>query len=322
MGIIGTGASAAQIVPAIAPEVAHLTVFQRTPIWISPRPDYPLPAPGSLLWLRRFGAFRALSRLSSELGIEILTLATAVYGRFPFLVRGVEAAVRRWMAWQVRDPEVRAKLLPRYTLGCKRPTPSNTYLRTFNRPNVSLVTAPIDHIAPRGVATADGALHEVDTLILATGFLTTQRGNNPAFEVVGRDNVELGALWEAERLQSYRGVAVPGFPNFFLTAGPYSGGFNWFTMLEAHLAQIIGCIEEAAARNASEVEVEQAAHDAWMRSMWRHAEGAVFKAGACQQANSYYIDRHGDAALPLPRTPWWRAWKVRGAETRGFRFSE
>lgn len=321
VAVIGTGASAAQIIPAIAAEVGQLSVFQRTPIWISPRPDYPLPRPERWYALRRFGAVRALGRLASELNIEVLTLATAVYQRFPPLVGVVQAVVRAWMAAQVRDPAVREALLPDYTLGCKRPTPSNTYLKTFNLPHVSLVTAPIQRIAPEGVVTEDGVLHEADVLVMATGFLTTQKGNAPAFEVVGRSGVELGQHWEAHRLQCYRGVAVPGFPNFFLTAGPYSGGFNWFTMLTAHLDQIIGCIEQAHREGATLVEVEQAAHDAWMREMWRHAEGTVFKSGGCASARSYYIDRHGDAALPLPRTPWWRAWRLRGAETEGFRFS-
>ncbi|MEL6343453.1 MAG: NAD(P)/FAD-dependent oxidoreductase [Myxococcota bacterium] len=322
VGVIGTGASAAQIIPAIADTVAHLHVFQRTPIWIAPRLDYRLPAPNAWHNLRRFGAFRAVNRWVSEMGIEILTLATAVYQRSPLLVQGVQRLVRAWMARQVTDPDIRRKLLPTYTLGCKRPTPSNTYLKTFNRPHVRLVTTPIAAIEPSGVRTVDETLHAIDTLVLATGFLTTQRGNAPAFEAIGRDGIPLGAVWDAQRLQSYRGVAMPGFPNLFLTAGPYSGGFNWFTMLSAHLDQIIGCIQEAGRRNARMVEVDPQAHAEWMMTMWRYAEETVFTAPSCHGSNSFYIDRHGDAALPLPRTPGWRARMIQNAETQGFVFSQ
>ena len=92
-------------------------------------------------------------------------------------------------------------------------------------------------------------------------------------------------------------------------------------MLSAHLDQIIACIEEVDARGARRVEVSEAAHAAWMEEMWRHAESTVFKHASCAGSRSYYIDRHGDAALPLPRTPWWRAWRIRGAEIEGFAFS-
>ncbi len=165
-----------------------------------------------------------------------------------------------------------------------------------------------------------GGLHALDVLVLATGFLTTERGNAPSFEVVGRGGVELGALWEQHRLQAYQGVAVPGFPNFFLTAGPYSGGFNWFAALEAHLGVIFGCLDEAKGRGAATVEVRPDAHEAYMQEMWRHAEGTIFKAPGCAGSNSYYLDRHGDASLPLPRTPWWRSWRFRRTGTSGFWF--
>ena len=320
VGVIGTGASAVQIVPTIAPEVAQLTVFQRTPIWVAPRPDYPLPPTGSPGRLRRFRWVRKMGRLGSEAGIELLTLATAVYGRAPFLVRTVQRLVRGWMRRQVEDPETRERLLPDYTLGCKRPGSSNTYLQAFNRPHVHLVTEPIDRIVADGVVTADGALHAMDTLVLATGFLTTEKGNAPAFQVFGRDGVELGDFWDRERLQAYCGVAVKGFPNFFLTAGPYSGGFNWYTMLEAHLGLITGCFAEARRRGATRIEVRADAHDAYMTEMWRRAEDTVFVDHTCSTANSYYLDRHGDPALPLPRTPRGRARHLRRKGLEGFVF--
>jgi cation diffusion facilitator CzcD-associated flavoprotein CzcO len=210
--------------------------------------------------------------------------------------------------------------MPDYGLGCKRPTTSNEYLQAFNRDNVQLVTQPIERICPEGIVTGDQTVHAVDTIVLATGFLTTEKGNAPSFEVIGRDGVELGQFWEERRLQAYAGVSVPGFPNFFLTAGPYSGGFNWFAALEAHLALITRCIDEARARGATRVEVRRDAHERYMRHMWQRAAGTVFKDGSCQTARSYYIDRHGDASLPLPHTPWLRVIRSRPRGTRGYDF--
>ena len=259
-------------------------------------------------------------RLLSESRIEFLTFAIVNYRRFPFVVQFVQRSVRHWMRRQVRDPDTAAKLLPGYGLGCKRPTISNTYLAAFNRDNVLLVTQPIKRICPQEIVTDDQTLHEVDTIILATGFLTTERGNAPSFEVVGCDGIELGQFWEENRLQAYAGVSVPGFPNFFLTVGPYSGGFNWFTTLKAHLAHIMGCLAEARARGATRVEVTRDVHERYMRHMWQRADGTVFKDASCASANSYYVDRHGDASLPLPHTPWWRVMRGRWQRTHGYRF--
>ena len=318
VAIIGTGATAVQVVPEIAPTVAELRVFQRTPIWVSPRFDRQLRPPTGLS-LRRFAVIRSLLRLVSESSLEFLTFAIVNYQRFPFIVRLVQRIVRRWMEAQVRDRETAARLVPRYGLGCKRPTASNTYLQAFNRDNVHLVTQPIARICPEGIVTEDATVHAVDTLILATGFLTTERGNGPSFEVVGIDGVELGQFWDENGLQAYAGVAVPAFPNFFLTAGPYSGGFNWFAMLDAHLAHIMGCMDEARARGNTRVEVSRDAHERYMHHMRQRAGRTVFKDSSCVASNSYYVDRHGDASLPLPHTPWWRALRVRRLQTQGYR---
>jgi cation diffusion facilitator CzcD-associated flavoprotein CzcO len=319
VAIIGTGATAVQVVPEIAPQVAELRVFQRTPIWVSPRLDAALKPP-SALSLRRYAAMRSLLRFVSEASLEFLTFAIVNYRRFPFVVRLVQRTVGSWMAAQVRDRETAARLIPRYGLGCKRPTASSTYLQAFNRDNVRLVTKPIVRVCPQGILTDDGTVHEADTLILATGFLTTEQGNAPSFDVIGRDSLELGQLWDQEGLQAYAGVSVPGFPNFFLTAGPYSGGFNWFPMLAAHLAHIMACLDQARAHRATRIEVKRDVHNRYMRHMRERAAGTVFKDACCATSNSYYVDRHGDASLPLPHTPWWRARRGRALQAQGYSF--
>jgi cation diffusion facilitator CzcD-associated flavoprotein CzcO len=316
VAVIGTGASAVQIVPEIAPRVGRLAVFQRTPIWVAPRPDAPL-APGRMS-PRRFAAVRKALRAWSETRIELLTFLVVNYGMMRPIARLIQRHTLGWMRRQVRDADTAARLLPTYGLGCKRPAISNTYLAAFNRDNVALVTQPIARICAEGIVTADGELHEADAIVLATGFLTTEKENGPTFDVVGRDGVELTEWWDAHRRQAYAGVSMPGFPNFFLTAGPYAGGFNWFAMLEANLAHIMACIDTARARAATRVEVRADAHAEFMRHIWRRADGTVFKHGVCGGSNSYYIDRHGDASLPLPHTPWWRVLTAR--RTRDYAF--
>ncbi len=319
VAIIGTGASAVQVIPELAPRVSEMRVFQRTPIWVSPRLDRRI-RPGARLSLLRLAPGRALLRMFSEASLELVTFSIVNYRRFPGIVGVVQWCVRRWMGRQVHDQATAAALLPRYGLGCKRPTASTNYLSTFNRDNVRLVVEPIVRVTVDGIVTTDGTLHAVDTIVLATGFLTTERGNAPSFEVVGRDGIELGQFWEDEGLQAYAGVTVPGFPNFFLTAGPYSGGFNWFSMLEAHLAHIMGCIDQAHLRGATRVEVRRDMHEAYMRHMRKRAAGTVFEDPSCAGSRSYYVDRHGHASLPLPHTPWWRARRGRRFLALGYDF--
>jgi cation diffusion facilitator CzcD-associated flavoprotein CzcO len=319
VAIIGTGASAVQIVPQIATRVSHLSVFQRTPIWVAPRGDSALE-PGRPS-LRRLSIARRAMRALSESYLELLTFLIVNYRSVRPVVHVVQGRIRAWMLRQVRDPDTAARLLPTYGLGCKRPAISNTYLAAFNRDNVTLVTRPIAHVQPRGVITDDGVRHEVDAIVLATGFLTHEKGNAPNFRVVGRDGVELSEWWDAHRRQAYAGVSAPGFPNFFLTAGPYSGGFNWFAMLDANLAHIMACIDGVRTRGAAHVEVRPDAHERYMRHVWRRADGTVFKSGACALSNSYYIDRHGDASLPQPHTPWWRVLRGHVVGTRDYHFA-
>jgi cation diffusion facilitator CzcD-associated flavoprotein CzcO len=318
VAVIGTGASAVQVVPEIAPLVTRLTVFQRTPIWIAPKLDRPLS--GTRLSLRRFSVIRKTLRLVSESGLEFLTFSIVNFRRFPFVVRLVQRGLRVLMRRQVTDQVTADALVPDYGLGCKRPAISNCYLPTFNRANVTLVTQPIERICPEGIVTADQAVHAVDAIVLATGFLTTEQGNAPAFEVLGREGVELGQFWSTHRRQAYAGVSMPGFPNFFLTAGPYSGGFNWFAMLEANLFHIMACLDLARARGVTRVEVKRDVHERYMRHMWHRGEGTVFKSPSCASANSYYLDRHDDPSLPLPHTPWWRTIRGRWKGTQGYRF--
>lgn len=332
VAIIGTGASAVQVVPSIAPDVGHLEVYQRTPIWVGPRPDKALD-PNARFSLRNLPVFRRLARYFSEFGLEIGTLAAVKYDygkgkgrkrgliRSKNLVRRVEKAQAAYVRRSVDDPELHDKLIPNYGFGCKRPAFSNDYLQSFNRDNVDLVTEPIDKITPKGIVTRDGVEHALDVIVLGTGFKTLERGNAPSFDVVGLEGRELGEWWHENRYQAYGGITVPRFPNFFLTAGPFAGGFNWFAMLEPNVKYILRCMTKARSQHSTYIEVKADAHKRYHEQMLERSERAVFKDAACVASHSYYLDHHGDASLPYPQTPWYRWFRVRLKSLRDFHFA-
>ncbi|MGH8693166.1 MAG: flavin-containing monooxygenase [Burkholderiales bacterium] len=311
VAVIGTGASAVQVVPAIAPLVAQLQVFQRTPIWVLPRPDREIPS-----WKRKMFAVLPLTqkmvRLWNSLVTEfIMVLGIVYYKRFPRIVRYAENLFHRRLERHVRDPALREKLTPLYGFGCKRPSFSNDYLRSFNRDNVELVTAPIRRVTPDAIVTAEGKERKIDVLILATGFKVLEKGNLPPYELYGLRGLELNSFWDEHRLQAYEGISVPGFPNFFTMPGPYAtAGDSWFSMIEAQTRHALRCIKAARRRRATYVEVRQEAHDAYFADILRRQKNTVFFNNRCTLANSYYFDRHGDAPFLRPASGieiWWRS---------------
>ena len=304
VAIIGTGASAVQVIPSIAPEVRRLTVFQRTPIWCLPKPDKPREQ-----WrLDGFPGAGRIRRLASQAFVELTFPLPAHFDGVIPLAKIGERAGRKFLREQVRDPELREKLTPRYTLGCKRPGFDNDYLRTFNRDNVDLITEPIEEITPGAIRTADGSEHEADTLILATGFKVFDHGNMPPYPVLGRDAVSLEGWWDENRYQAYQGVSVPGFPNLFAILGPYAyNGASYFTLIENQSRHIVRCLKRARKDRATSVEVRPEANRRYFESMLSRRKNQVFFRGSCGTANSYYFDRHGDApfrASPTLEAAW------------------
>ena len=218
VGVIGTGASAIQLIPAIAPEVEQLTVFQRTPIWCLPKLDAPM-SPRVRRALRSVPGAELATRWASQAFVEVtFVLAAHFAGTFSGIATRGEATARK-MLREVKDPVVREKLTPKYSLGCKRPSFSNEYIPAFNRENVLLETTSIEAITETGVRMSDGVEHPLDVLVLATGFKVFDSGNLPAFEMLGAGGVDLEEWWDANRLQAYEGVSVPGFPELILDPG-------------------------------------------------------------------------------------------------------
>ncbi|MGH9185172.1 MAG: flavin-containing monooxygenase [Acidimicrobiales bacterium] len=303
VGIIGTGASAVQIIPEIAPIAGRLDVYQRTPIWVGPKFDPLTPELVQRLF-RRVPPAQELVRRMATRGTELVLIDLVVHHRrVPFIARGLAFLSRRW--WyrsQVPDPELRRRLTPDYGIGCKRPSVSNSYLKTFTRSNVELVTDPIDRITEQGVRTVDGVERPVDVLILATGFrMASDPQNFRRTPVRGRDGFDLATFYANERLQSYEGISIPKLPNHFMIFGPYGWtGGTWHQLVETASTHIVRVIREARRRGSTSVEVTQEATDRWTSRMQDRLSTSLFNTNNCATANSYYFDHHGDTPFLRP----------------------
>ena len=318
LAIIGTGASAVQVIPEIAPMVENLTVFQRTPIWCFPKFDVPLSR--AARWAMRIPGGKSVHRWISQAYVELTFPIAAHYFTLNPFAKRMDEGGKAYLRRQVHDPVVRDKLTPRYAVGCKRPGFHNSYLSTFNRDNVELVTEPIDHITATAVVTADGRAHETDVLILATGFkvMDIDSGTYPVTGAGGRSLVE---YWDTNRLQAYEGVSVPGFPNMFTVFGPYGYvGSSYFALIETQSHHIVRCLTQARRRGANRVEVTPEANDRFFAEMLSKRHRQIFWQDSCKLANSYYFDKHGDVPL-RPDTTAQAYWRSRRFPLSDYRFS-
>ena len=298
--IIGTGSTAVQLVPALADELADLTVYQRTPIWVMPKFDFGF-SPAAQRFLARFPAVQRVLRMSSDLFMDVMvTLAMWKYRQ----LRQVNTAAARIAALHrflsIRDKDLRAKMTPAYDFGCKRPTLSNTYYRTFNKPNVRLETAGIERLEADGIVAKDGSKRTIDTLILATGF-DVWESNMPAIEVIGRGGRNLGKWWRENRFQAYEGMTVPMFPNMLTQASPYAWvGMSWFDTVEyqmRHMKRFFGALQSRGTRT---FEVTEEANARFLQRMLDLIDDSVFALGDCTSSRSYWFNHSGEAPLFRP----------------------
>ena len=302
VAIVGTGASAVQIIPSIAEDVERLDVYQRTPIWISPKFDPKIPN-----WMKKMFArlpfTERIARAVVGAAVEfIIVFMPLNFQRFPFIVRSAERRNKRFLAEQVNDPETRRKLTPQYGMGCKRPSVSNDYLRTFNRENVKLITDGIDRVTPKGVRAGDGTEREVDVLILATGFrLASDPENFRRTPVRGRDGFDLATRYEEHRLKAYESISMPGLPNHFMIFGPYGWtGASWHVLVETASTHISRVLEETYREGATCVEVSEEATDRYHSGVLERMSRSLWFSNRCDGANSYYFDHHGDVPYVRP----------------------
>jgi len=271
VAVIGTGASAIQFVPQIAPKVRQLHLFQRTPAWVVPKPDHPIGRAARALYARAPGLQRLL-RAGLYWQHELRFLA---FNR-PRLMALAEPLARRHIARNIKDPALRAALTPNYRMGCKRILPSNDFYPAVARANVELVTDPITRVEPTGVRTGDGRLREVDVILLGTGFRISDYLS--AIEVVGEHGRELNASWQ-HNPATYLGITVAGFPNLFLLMGPNTGlGHNsMIFMIEAQARYALQGIQ--ALRTRETLAVRPDVQRAFVQELERRYARTVWASG-------------------------------------------
>jgi cation diffusion facilitator CzcD-associated flavoprotein CzcO len=294
---VGTGASAIQYVPAIAPEVEHLTVFQRTPIWITPRIDKPYTAKEQRRFARvplvarlhRFGIWRVYQRGNFRADSEQTMQATALASSY--------------LARKIEDPALRHALTPDYPVGCKRPLISRNWLPALVRPNVRLVTAPIASITENGLRTADGEVHEVDTIIFGTGFKANEYLTT--IDIIGKDGRRLHDDW-CDGAEAYLGLSIPNYPNFFMLYGPNTNGVTSIIfMMEAQMHYIMMALHSMRLLGPSAVDVRRRAATRYNRRIQAAMSGTVWTAGC----TNYFQTPAGKVVTQLPFSAvryWWR----------------
>jgi cation diffusion facilitator CzcD-associated flavoprotein CzcO len=298
--VIGTGATAVQLIPELAKKVADLTVYQRTAIHVVPKLDFAIPS-----WLRRvFGRVPLVQRgfrWVTDTILELMMVSAVLHFhqfRWLNMVAADLARIHRFVS--VRKKELRRQLTPDYDFGCKRPTYSNSYYRTFTKPHVQLVTNGIQRIEADGIVANDGTKRLVDTLVLATGF-DLWDANFPAIEVIGREGRNLGKWWRDNRFQAYEGVSIPYFPNYLSLASPYAfSGLSFFNTVEYQMRHMNRLFGELRRRNATTFEVTEDANAAFLDRMTELLDNSVFYGGDCATSRSYYFNHAGEASLLRP----------------------
>jgi cation diffusion facilitator CzcD-associated flavoprotein CzcO len=283
VAVIGTGASSIQFVPQIAPRVGKLYLFQRTPAWIVPRIDFPIPEK----WKRRFRRYPLVMRAFRHFIFwrQEFRVLGFLGNRF---VRGKATEIAtRHLERQIEGPKLRAALKPSYELGCKRVLVSDDFYPTLNRSNVELVTEAIAEVREHSVVTADGVERPIDVLIFGTGFRATE----PliGIRLIGRGGVEIHDAWR-ERMSAYLGVTVTDFPNLFLLLGPNTGlGHNSIIlMIEAQVRYVMSCLALMKRRKKRVLEVLPNTQKQFVEEVHQRLKGTVWQSGGCQ---SWYQDQ-------------------------------
>jgi cation diffusion facilitator CzcD-associated flavoprotein CzcO len=289
VGIIGTGSTATQIVPTIIDKVARLDLFQRTPQWI-----YPLP--NKHYTEKEKARLRGNSRLARKLRDRYsklfeMTFAKAVTGN-RFLLWFIGWMCRHHLESKVTDPVLREKMRPDYQAACKRLIFATGFYEAIQRPNAEVITDNIERIESNGIRTADGRLHELDVLVLATGF-HAHNFMRP-MEMIGLNGVTIDEAW-AEGAYAFHSVAVPGFPNYFMTTGPNSpiGNYSLITINELQLDYVLQLVDQWMAGRADEIEPKMDVTLRYNEELQRSMNNTVWVTGC----KSWYFNDFGKLAM-------------------------
>ncbi|UUO00818.1 NAD(P)/FAD-dependent oxidoreductase [Mycolicibacterium novocastrense] len=314
VAVIGTGSSGAQIVSALSGHVARLDVYQRTPNWILPRPDFAISSMLQTL-LRIPGVAAGLHNLGRAVfDLFLLVPIVHVMARMPddVLVRLLSAydaatrfAYRGLLRKVVRDRTTRRQLLPSHGILAKRPIISSSYLPAFNNPDTHLITTPIERITATGVRTTDGVERCVDLIVTATGYeLWTDPETYRPGTILGVNGFDLSDDYRDNGLRAYGGTAHPMLPNRWEIVGPLAFvGVGWTDFVEAMAEHAVRVIDTARSRDTDVVAVTEAAFDGWTSRMRAAGKAAHLYYTRCNpNAHSYYVNSQGDTVYHRPQT--------------------
>ena len=297
VAVIGTGASAVQFVPEIAKDVEALTLFQRTPPWIMAKPDHAMSGRTRAL----FRAFPPAQRAYRTLLYWMLEARAIGFNGQSWVMKIGQRLAKRNIDRAIKDPVLRGKVTPDYTMGCKRVLISNDYYPALARDNVDVVTAGVQEVREHSVVDAAGVEHEVDAIVYGTGFHVTDAFDD--LEIVGRDGRNLGKEWASEGMRTHLGITVAGFPNLFFLLGPNTGlGHNSVVfMIEAQISYVAEALRLARGRA---IEPRPEVQERFNTEIQRKLAKGIWTRGGCK---SWYLDARG-----VNRTLWpgftWRYW--------------
>ncbi len=310
---IGTGGSAIQYVPEIAPIVDQLDVYQRTPAWVLPRNERAYT--GIEKWMFRHvpgvrQVYRSLLYWMNESRLLPILHPKAA----GVLSKLAKLHIRKY----IKDPELRAKLTPDYTIGCKRILISNKYLPTFNRDNVALVTDGISAVGEDHIVTQDGKKRPADAIILGTGFHADPRKYMKGFTIQGKGGTKLLDVWK-DGAEAYFGITVKGFPNMFQLVGPNTGlGHNSVIfMIESQVHYVIECLKKMKAKQAQTMEVKEEVQTRFNEWVQQGLKNTVWSSGCA----SWYLQDDGKNFTIWPGSTWRYRLKTRTVPEQSFHWT-
>jgi cation diffusion facilitator CzcD-associated flavoprotein CzcO len=299
VAVIGTGASAVQFVPQIAPSAESLDLYQRSAAWVIPKPDRPISAREQRLYAKLSFA----QRVVRDLIYWVMEIRGAGFTLGPKAMAPIERSAKQHLAAQIPESDLRAKLTPDYRVGCKRLLISNDYYPALSRANVDVVTDRIVEVRPHGIVTADGSERAADTIIFGTGFEVS--GNLTRMKIVGRDGADLNDVWDRNGIGAYLGITMTGFPNLFLLLGPNTGlgHTSVLFMMEAQIDYILQALDLLDKAGADYVDVRPGAQQGFLDRIQTRLADTVWQSGC----KSWYHDKDGRNFTIWPYFTW-RYW--------------